>query len=266
MVGLGLSAFVLLIPIFSSVAHAGRSFYITDQSARAGMIMSLTQNEGVAEPTNTENAATAVGVLDPSKAEFDMQPGQVNVQTEGTSATLVSTLNGDINVGDKIGVSSLTGLGAKLTGTGWVVGIAQGSFETGSNGAVKSSATDSSGNKQEVYVGSIPVSIKVMYFNNQTGGATAKSVLPENLQQIVDSLAGRRASQTAVVLAFILLLAGFVIAGLIVYAAVSQAIRATARQPLAKQAVMRRMLQACAVALAILGASLLSASIVIRIL
>lgn len=259
------SIFVLIVVVGSSLVFAGQSFYVTDKSARTGMIMSLSNNQGVATPASLENISSLVGVLNETEAEIDIEPGQVNVQTDGLGSVLVSTINGDIKVGDKITASSLVGIGAKLSSSnGWIVGIAQGSLDASTPGAVKSSITDATGAPKEVLVATIPMLVNVTYFNDKA--SEEPSAVPNRLQKIVDSIAGKRASQAAIFLSFFLLIAGIVVASVITNTAVRNGIQSAARQPLAKKDTMRRMIQACAAAFGILLATIASALVIIRIL
>lgn len=265
---LTVSAIISLSFVFPvSLASADQGFYVTDTSAKPGMLMSLSSNPEVAELATPERASSLVGILGEGVTSFDVQEDQVNIITDGVSSTLVSTIGGDIRVGDRITASSLAGIGSKLTGNGWVVGIAQASFDSSSTGAVKSSVTDVSGVKHDVYVGKIPVLVNVTNYNDtQTPEESDSSIIPNSLQKAVDSIAGKRASQIAVILAFLMLASGFFVAALIANAAIRNAIISTGRQPLAKQAILRRMVQACLLALGLLFVSVVGALILIRIL
>ncbi len=256
---------VIVLPtllIFTLAAHADQAFYVTDKSARPGMVVSLSKNPSVVEPATPDNTASLLGVLGDSSAGLESQPGQITVHTEGASSTLVSTLTGDIEVGDHLTASSLSGFGSKLTGSGWIIGTAQASFNAQSAGALKSTITDAGGAKHDVYVGSIPVIIKVMFYS---AVPSDKSILPKNLQQVVDSIAGRHASQVAILLGFLLLIAGLIISGLIVSVTVKNAMQATARQPLAKGIILQRMVQSCAIALCILVGAVGGAFVIIHL-
>jgi hypothetical protein len=253
----------ILLPV---IAQAGQGFYTVDKTVRSGMLVSLTQNPGVVEPTSNKNASSLVGVIGSSPTDLGVEPDQVSVQTDGVVNTLVSTVAGDIHVGDHVSPSIIVGFGAKSNGTSWMVGAAQGSLTADTKGAVKSSVTDANGAKHEVYVATIPVLIKVAQENIQKQNDQNTIPIPSKIQAIADSLAGRHASQVAVVLSFLTLLSGFVVAGIIVNAAVKNGISSIARQPLAKQAITKRMVQSFMMALGILAGAMASALILIRIL
>src|ERR1700683_3460638 len=102
LIGLGV---IILVPAHTAASSQG--FDLFQGHPQAGMLMSLTSNPGVIEPANTTNAASLIGVISPGDTNIDLQPGQVNVETDGAANALVSTLNGNILVGDRITASSL---------------------------------------------------------------------------------------------------------------------------------------------------------------
>jgi len=266
LIGMATLAVTLLGPAIRVVADQG--FYVIDTAARPGMLMTVNANDpNVAEPATIEKAASMVGILGDQPTSFDIQDGQQNVLTGGVRNTLITSVYGDIKKGNYITASSIVGFGGKLTGSGWVVGIAQADFDSSTPGAVKSSVSDANGNQQDVYVGNIPVLIKVLYYDeSQPLKERDVTFLPESLQKVTDSIAGRRASQIAVLLAAFLLASGLFIGGLIANSAVRNGIKSTARQPLAKQAIVLRMLQSCLIGLGIVITSVVGALVLIRIL
>lgn len=256
----------LLGPVLRAAADQG--FYVIDKSARPGMLVTVSATDpNVAEPATMDKAAAMVGVLGDEPTSFDIQDGQQNVLTGGVRDTLVSTIYGDIKKGNYVTASSIVGFGGRLVGSGWVVGIAQADFNSSTQGAVKSSVSDATGKQQDVYVGSIPVLIKVLYYDEtQAVKERDISFIPEDLQRAIDSIAGRRASQIAVVLASILLLVGLFIGGIITHSAIKNGIKSTARQPLAKKAIFLRMVQSCLIGLGIILATIIGAFVIVRII
>lgn len=253
---------VVIAALGTATVYAGRGYFVLDKSIRPGMLVSLTKNTEVVEPSNDKNMSTLIGVIGSSQTDFDVGKDQVSVQSDGVVDTLVSTVSGDVKVGDHIGPSSIVGFGAKVGSSGWAVGIAQESLDANSKGAVKSTVTDSIGIKHDVYVGTIPVAVHVVYVNAQQSQPQA---VPTKLQSIADSLAGKRASQLAIILGSLLLLAGFVISGIIVNAAVRNGLQSIARQPLAKQEIVNGMLRSFAMAIGILILATIGTLVIIRI-
>lgn len=255
----------LLVP----VAASADSYFVSPQSTRDGMIVSLTKDSGVVEPATTDNAQSAVGVLDGQAIDLDAQAGQSNVVTTGTAQTIVSTLTGNITVGDRIAPSPLVGIGAKAASSGWVVGIAQGSLDASNKNATKTTITDQAGKKQTVYVATIPVQIKVTYYVAPQKAATSRSFwqsVGKAVQSAANALAGgRHVSQHAVILGSALILAGLIIAGIMVNAAIRSGILAIGRQPLARRSINLSMLRSVLIALGILLLSFIGAGLVVRV-
>lgn len=260
------SVTALLMLITPAVAMAGRGFYPDGQNIRSGMLVSATKNTAVVEAASDKNQARLVGVIGGSTNDYEVKGGQITVQTDGVVKALVSTIHGDIKVGDHISPSALVGFGAKSDGNSWVVGTAQGSFDAGTTGAVKSSVTDADGTKHEVYVGSISLLIKVTQEKPATKSGEQATKQTNKFQAYADSVAGKKASNVAVALSFVILVIGLLIAGIIVNTSVRSGITSTARQPLAKQAIFTRMLQSIGIAVFILAVSVAGSVIILRII
>lgn len=252
-------AALLAIPIVASAAS--QSFSVLNNQAQPGMLMSLTTNSGVVEPANDKNAASLVGVLAADPASLSQQPSQTSVATDGQVSALVSTLGGDIKVGDHIGTSLLNGVGAKLTDSGWMVGVAESSLDAKTAGAVATNLTDTAGHKHAVYVARIPLIVKVNYF-----AVPVTTTHVSGLQALADRIAGKRASTLALVLSFVLLVTGIVWAGLVLYAAVRGSLDAVGRQPLSKVVINRVLFKSFGVVLAVMAGVLIGAFLLLRIL
>jgi F0F1-type ATP synthase membrane subunit c/vacuolar-type H+-ATPase subunit K len=250
----------------SSVAigsAASESVTVLDKGAKAGMLMSLTKSASVAEPANDKNAASLLGVLAPDESSLDSQPGQTGVKTEGVATTLVSTLNGDIRVGDRIAPSSLVGIGAKAVASGWIVGTAQGSLDAQTSGVSSYSVTDTAGRKHQVAVGSLPVIIKVTYYNQSS---SSNSVIPASIQDAVDKLAGKHVRPLAIILSFILILIGIVLAAQLVNGSTRSAFSAISRQPLTKSLIMTKLFQMFGIAAGLILLAFLASYLILRFL
>lgn len=261
-----ISGWLLVMAAMPAVAGASsQSFNVLNNQAQSGMLMSLTANAGVIEPATTKNASSLIGVIATDNASLSQQPGQTSVATDGQASTLVSTLNGDIKVGDRIGPSSLSGVGDKLTASGWMVGVAEASLDSKTTGAVATSLSDTQGSKHTVYVARIPVIVKVNYYN-AASPAPASARVPDGLQALADKIAGKHASTLALVLSFILLLTGIIWAGLVIYAAVKGSLDAIARQPLSKYVINRAMIRSLGLALVVIGGVLAGSLLLLRVL
>lgn len=247
-------------------AAASQGFYTTTDNIRPGMLVSLSRNSGVVEPSSNKSTTALVGVVGDSPNDQPIDANQITVQTDGVVQVLVSTVDGDIKVGDRIGPSSVVGFGSKSNGSGWVVGTAQASLNADTDGAVETTVMDSSSEEHRVHVLSIPVQVKVVYHATPAPPSPKSSAIPEEIQSVADTVAGKRASTMAILLSFLLILSGITIAGLIVITTVRKGIESIARQPLVKQVITSRMIQSFGIALAIIISVNVGALVLLRIL
>lgn len=246
-----------------STAAASQSFNVLDNKAQPGMLMSLTANSGVVEPASDKNASFLLGVISANDTAFDLQPGQVSVATDGVINTLVSTLGGDIRVGDRIAPSSLAGIGAKVKTSALIIGIAQASLDAKTPGADSSNVTDTAGGKHKVYIARIPLVVRVAYY---TVPSPASRSIPDMLQAAADAIAGKHASVLGLVLSFLLMLTGLIWAGILINGAIRGGIAAIARQPLSKAFIRRTMWKSFGVSIIIVVVGSIGALVLLRIL
>lgn len=253
----------LLMPAAASATS--QSYSVLNNDAKAGMLMSLGDNQGVVEPATTKNAASLTGVYTNEDTALDIEPGQISVETNGNANTLVSTINGDINAGDRISTSSIGGVGAKAPKNSWVVGTAQGGLSKKTKGAIATTVTDSKNEKHTVYIATIPVTVHVIYFA-ASDAPKKTTVIPEKVQATADAIAGKHVSVLGLVLSFILLVIGTVIAGVVIYSAVKNAYAAVARQPLSRASIFRLTQKSFAMAVGIIILVMVGALLLLRIL
>lgn len=246
---------------------ATHNFNVLDNSSQTGMLVSLTQHSGVVEPATTKNTPRLIGVIGANDKDPAPPSGQVSVKSDEQAEALVSTLEGNIKVGDRITASSIVGVGAKMQGTGWVVGIAQSSLDSKTTGAASSFVVDSKGAKHQVYVTHIPVLVKVAYYN-APGSVLQKTsdLVPQQLQNLANNAAGKHVSALALVLSTLLLIIGLVLSGLVITSSVRGGFLAISRQPLAKRVILREELQSFAMSALILIVVLVGAFALLRIL
>jgi hypothetical protein len=265
------ATYIIFLLISPSAYAVGKGFYPENTGVTQGMIVGLTQSPGYVAPAHSGASEQLVGVVSTSQSDLPVAQGQIMVQDDGTVNTLVSTYNGQIKVGDRIGLSPLEGVGQKAESKGWVVGIAQGSFDETSSGAVKTSVQDNSGQSREVLAGSIPVLIQIMNYSagSESDGnadSQASKIIPDNIQKIAEALAGKSVSTRALLISFALIIFGLIGAAVIVSSALRNGFLAISRQPLSKFAILREERRAFVFALGLLAVSFGASYIVIRLL
>lgn len=265
----GLALVLLTISALAplSATAANQNYSVLNNNVQTGMLLSQSTNAGVAELATDKNGALLLGVLAATNTSIDQQPGQVSIASEGQAPTLVSTLGGDIRVGDRIAPSSLAGVGTKASANGWIVGVAQGSLDAKTAKAVATSISDTKGGKHIVYLATIPVVIHVTYYTVPGAAASStSSSVPTSVQTVADSLAGRHASVLGLVLSFILMLTGIIIVGVMLYASIKGGMDAISRQPLSKVIINRAMLRSLGTAAMVIIGVIIGALLLLRLL
>jgi hypothetical protein len=218
----------------ATISHS----YHTTSSIPTGSIVSLDAGQSNSVQTaNTTNGSRIVGVAlssNESLIAVDQNAQELSVATSGTVATLVSTLNGTISVGNQIAVSALSGVGMKATAGSHVIGLAAAAFSSSSAGTTTQTMTDITGKSHTVTVGYIPVTIAITTMSG--GGPQLNS-----LQKLVQSLTGHVISTPRIILAIVV--AGIALALLVtlVYGSIYGSIISIGRNPLAKYVILRNL-------------------------
>lgn len=247
----------------SAFAASGLSqgFKTSDPNLPAGSLVSLTSgSDGTVQAATSSHASQLIGVTaDQTLVELTSGSAQVQVVVSGTADVLVSDINGDIKVGDKITASPIKGVGMKALVSTQVIGTAQKNFKDVSKSTQK--ITDRQGKRQSVKVGTLPVQINVSYFAASQG--TLSSLVPSFLLSAGTAIAGKDVSPTRVLIGFFCLAIGFVIAGVILQSAVRSGIISLGRNPLAHTILRQSLID---VLVTTLGLLILSAIIFYLIL
>lgn len=223
----------------ASSANISKS-YSTSTEIAAGSLVSLDKSKsGYVEPANVSNGSRLIGVAvatNDSLLAVDAGGGRLQVANSGTANALVSTLNGDLKVGDQIGVSPFSGIGMKAAGGSHIIGVAQTDLNSKTEGASTKEVTDRDGAKQTIQVGLVRVSIS-------PGISTADndSAKLNFLQRVVKSLTGRTIPTIRIVLALVVALVALITMVALIYSAIYGSIISIGRNPLAKQAVYRTL-------------------------
>lgn len=229
-----------LVPAGASSANLSRS-YGSDTPIQAGSIVSLDARQSdFVVLANSSNASRVVGVAvnsNDSLLAVDPTNGAVQVATSGNVNTLVSTLNGNINVGDHIAVSPFNGVGMKAAPGSYVVGLAQTSFSASSDGAQAQEVTTTNGQKQRIYAGYVRLSIAISQASSDTGSGQKLTAL----QKLAQSLTGHTISNIRVIIALIISVIAILALITLIYAAIYSSIISIGRNPLAKYQIFQTL-------------------------
>lgn len=223
-------------PAGASSANLSHSYKFRQQITD-GSIVSLDSNTSdYVEAANTKNGERLLGVSvasNDSLLAVDEKEGAVQIATSGNAKVLVSDLNGDIGVGDQIGVSPFNGVGMRAVNGSRIIGLAQNTFKGAENGVSKQQVTDKDGKNKEIAIGYVSVSIAV--------GVNTKAAQEDlsGLQKLGKSLTGRTISTTRVLISLVVALVAIISLITLIYASIYGGIISIGRNPLAKYAVYR---------------------------
>lgn len=270
-VGLAIfSALLLFIVLFvappshaQNTAAISQGFQTNETNLTSGALVSLERSDkGKVELSNTDRVEQLVGLIgDKPLVSLSSNTTEIQVVISGIAPALVSNINGDINTGDKITASPINGVGMKATDSAQVIGTAQEDFKNIKTREI--TITDRDGKQQVVRAGTLPVQVNVTYY--AAPEAKDQTFLPSFLQQIANSVAGREVSVTRVLVALLVLLAGFVCAGVLLYSSVQSSIISIGRNPLSEGAVHKSLLQVGATSVGILLVMVIAIYLVLTI-
>lgn len=246
--GVGATFIILgLASAAASSANISHSYQAT-ASIPNGSIVSLDPKQSdFVEPANTTNGAQLLGVAvagSDSLIAVDATPGAVQVATAGNAPVLVSTLSGDIKVGDQVGVSPFDGVGIKALPGSRVIGLAQTAFNGSTEGATAERITDKNGKTSSVQVGYVRINIAI--------GTNATVLITANinsLQKLAKTLTGHTVSTERVTISLAVATADLLALITLIYASIYGSIVSIGRNPLAKYAVFRTLGSVLALAL-----------------
>jgi hypothetical protein len=229
-----------LAPAAASSANISHSY----QGARSitnGSIVSLDpKRSDYVQAANSANGARLLGVAvggNDSLLAVDATPGKIQVATSGNASVLVSTLGGNVNVGDQVSVSPFNGVGMKAQPGARVVGLAQTGFNDRTQGATEQTVTDKDGKKSQIAVGFISLTIAI-------GTSNTSDPQLENLnglQRFTRSVTGHTVSTLRIAISLVIVAVSLLALITLVYASIYGSIISVGRNPLAKYAVFRTL-------------------------
>lgn len=234
----GLIGLVGLTPAGASSANISHSYNAT-VAIQEGNLLSLDPaRPDFVEPANVKNGDRLLGVAvnsNDSLIAVDASDSTIQVATSGTASVLVSTVNGDIKVGDQIAVSAFSGIGMKAASGSKVIGLAQTDFTAESPGAAQN-VTNEAGVSKEIKIGYVRLTIAISTNNTSTGSPQLNA-----LQRLIKSLTGQEVSMARIILSMIIAIIALITSVVLIYGAIYGSIISIGRNPLAKHAVFRSL-------------------------
>lgn len=223
----------------SALGALAQSFTTTDKSLVAGTLVDLKAGTAdTVEKAASDRTTQLLGVA-ASNPLVALGGGsqQVQIVVSGLTPTLVSNINGDIKVGDKITASPLQGVGMKAGTSTEIVGTAESNLDD--SATTTQQVKDKNGKITSVKIGVIEVQVNVSYYNMPQN--KLDNIVPSFLVNVGSSIAGKNVSPIRVLIAFASLIMGFLIAGIMLQAGVRSGIISLGRNPLAG-GILRRSL------------------------
>lgn len=243
-----------LLMLLSAGTHASgalsQGFTTSDTSLTAGTLVVLRSGvHGVVEKATSDHAQQLVGVIS-SKPLVALTDGgqQVQVAVSGVTTALVSDINGDIKIGDKITASPVEGVGMKALTSTEIIGTAASNLKDSQT--TTKSITDVDGKKTSIHVGAVDVQVNVSYYAAPQDRLSA--IVPTFLVNVGSSIAGKDLSPLRVLVGFTGLLLGFIVAGIMLQAGVRSGIISLGRNPLAHNFLRRGLIDVMVTSVAVL--------------
>jgi hypothetical protein len=242
----------MLWPAAAGAATLLSQAYITDGQLTVGSLVSLEKGSTThVKYADTDNATNLFGVVvnsDSSQLAISSRAtNQAYVATSGIEPVLVSDINGNLETGDPITASPISGIGMLATGNAKIVGVSQDSFPNSTS--KKTSYKDDKGKETSVILGQVPVAIHVAYYYKQP----EKTVIPSAIQNIANALAGKQVDSLPVLISIGIFIVALVAVTSIIYSMIKSSIISVGRNPMSQSAIYRNVMQLSALVVGILA-------------
>jgi hypothetical protein len=266
---IALGTALLVLPLFFALPGSAQGnsaiaqgFQTEDAGIVAAALVGIEKdNPNSIELSNTEKADRLTGIVS-NNPLIDLSDGGSGVQvvTSGLTFGLVSNLNGDVQSGDKITASPISGVGMKATESTVVVGTVQGSLADAETET--RTIRDEAGNEKEVRIGVLPIQVSVAYYSVDVGKA---AFVPGFLQELANSVAGQNVSPVRVLVAALILLLLFISVTVLLYSAVRSSIISIGRNPLSEGAVRKSLFEVALTVVAVLVFAVMTIYLVLTV-
>lgn len=235
---LAVVALLCIVVVSSYTAHAYTAEqYQTDKQFMPGSLVALDDKGQFGLTDASSNRYTGI-VARQIDSSFDLV-------SSGVVHVLVSDIDGDITSGNRIGLSSLQGVGSKLLAGRQDIGVA---LEQLSSASLGWEAITTEG--RTFHIARIPVQL-------DHGGQAQSGSAVTSLQRFAEKLLNKPVAAWRVIAALTVGLGGVLLAFFLVISASREAFASLGRNPLASPAILNSLWKIVAVALAIVFTSLL---------
>lgn len=228
-----------LIPVSAASANLSHSYQSTSSIPNGSIVSLDPQHSNYVQLSDTNNDSRLLGVAVSSSDSLlavDPSSSSVQVAISGSAPMLVSTLNGNIAVGDQISASPFGGVGMKAATGSVVIGLAQTSLNSKTAGVVTRQVKDIYGHTTTMTVGYIQADIAIGA--NSSGLASANLT---SLQKLAKSITGKVISPTRVALSLAIVIIAILVLITLIYASIYSSLISIGRNPLAKHVIFRNL-------------------------
>lgn len=256
-------ALILGLPAVSLALTSISQGYLTKDQLPLGSMVSLEKDSSDhVDIATIANVNTLLGVvIDPGNSLLSVSTGkdtQVQVATSGVVQVLVTDINGNVNAGDNITASPISGVGMRASVNTKVVGIAQDSMNN--NNSSKQTYKDKAGKEHTARIGTVPVLVNVSYFFKQPD----KTIIPQALQNIANSLAGKTVKPLPIIISAGLFIITLIVVVSIIYSMIRSSIISVGRNPMSQSAVYRDLIQLSGLVLTILAVAVVAIYLILK--
>lgn len=237
--------------VADATGSISQSFTTTDSSLVAGTLVDLKSGTtNTVEQAVSSRATQLLGVT-ANKPLIELGGGnqQAKVVVSGLTAALVSNINGDIKIGDKVTASPIQGVGMKAGTSTEIVGTAESNLS--SSDTTTHQIRDKTGKLVYVKIGIVAVQVNVSFYAMPE--SKLNSIVPSFLVNVGTAIAGKDISPLRVLFAFCTLIIGFLVAGVMLQAGVHSGIISLGRNPLASRILRRSLLDVLITSLGLLA-------------
>jgi len=227
-----------LLPADASSASISHPYKTTGGLPNGSLVVLDATHSDYVQPANVKNASRLLGVAvadGESLLAVDSNQGTTQVATNGNASALVSTVNGDVHLGDQITASPFNGVGMKATAGGEVLGLAQSALDDHTQGTITEMVTDTAGKSRQITVGLVRVNIAVSSHGDKADGDLTGP------QKVVHLLTGHEVSTLRALISLLVALVALLALVTLIYASIYGSIIAVGRNPLAKYTIFRTL-------------------------
>lgn len=267
-----LIASTTLVALLSVVAFANAQTvtqgYGSDVVLQRGMIVGLKKDDlRKVEPINNDQYERLHGVVigaNDTAVLLGNDNEKVYVASGGRFSVLVSDQAGDINPGDYVTISSVSGIGMKAGDYDPVIlGRALEAFKGSDTGQLVGTAKvkDTNGKETQIRIGRVLVDVSI----GKNPLLKSDNNLPNALRRASEMIAGKTVSPIRVYLSIVILLVAAMIAGSLIYSAVRSSLIAIGRNPLSKKSIIRGLFQVVIIGLMVFLSGIFGVYLLLRL-